>query len=91
MEEKKQSEGERRRWGGGDLKESWRKAARSDTERERCLIWHGVPPRHLISFNSCGGESRVAEDVRGWLTQVGGGGTTNLPQMATSVCAPLTD
>lgn len=75
--------------GEKDLKESWRKAEGSDTERERCLIWHGVPPRHLISFNSCGGESRVAEDVRGWLTQVGGEPQIS-QQMATSVWAPLT-
>lgn len=35
---------------GGSRRERQRKVTQIE---RRCLIWHGVPQRHLISFNSC--------------------------------------
>lgn len=105
---KKAISGQTQRWGGAvhagreqegargenDPKESGRKAEGSDTDRERrCLIWHGVPQRHLISFDPCGrwkqGSRSCEEMARP------GGESTNLPQMSTEnvvcVCLLLTD
>lgn len=55
----------------------------------RCLIWHGAPLRHLISFNPCG-RWKQGEELA-----LPGEETTNLPQLATEslvcVCCWVTD
>lgn len=64
--EKGDTEREREERGGKKTSRSLEERQREVIQIERrCLIWHSVPLRHLISFNSCGGESRVAEGMRG--------------------------